>query len=85
MLRELTAFTREAIAATLAGRVYTFFTDGGFNARAQITALMRTVSAFPAFWQFIGIGKSSCGIRQLSDPEDEVPGPHVRHWSDRPG
>ncbi|MDH6293145.1 vWA domain-containing protein [Rhodococcus opacus] len=44
-----------------------FFTDGGFNARAQITALMRTASAFPAFWQFIGIGKSSFGVLEKLD------------------
>ncbi|WP_368680293.1 VWA domain-containing protein (plasmid) [Rhodococcus opacus] len=44
-----------------------FFTDGGFNARAQITALMRIASAFPAFWQFIGIGKSSFGVLEKLD------------------
>ena len=44
-----------------------FFTDGGFHAKAQITALMRTASALPAFWQFIGIGKSSFGVLEKLD------------------
>jgi hypothetical protein len=44
-----------------------FFTDGGLHARAQITALMRTASALPAFWQFIGIGKSSFGVLEKLD------------------
>lgn len=44
-----------------------FFTDGGFHAKAQITTLMRTASALPAFWQFIGIGKSSFGVLEKLD------------------
>ncbi|WP_370184792.1 VWA domain-containing protein [Rhodococcus wratislaviensis] len=44
-----------------------FFTDGGFHAKAQITTLMRTASALPAFWQFIGIGKSSFGVLERLD------------------
>ncbi|QHE73665.1 VWA domain-containing protein (plasmid) [Rhodococcus sp. ZPP] len=53
--------------ATAVPTLVLFFTDGGFNARAQITALMRTASAFPAFWQFIGIGKSSFGVLEKLD------------------
>ncbi|WP_213578541.1 VWA domain-containing protein [Rhodococcus sp. USK13] len=53
--------------ATAVPTLVLFFTDGGFNARAQITALMRTASALPAFWQFIGIGKSSFGILEKLD------------------
>ncbi|WP_368680568.1 VWA domain-containing protein (plasmid) [Rhodococcus opacus] len=44
-----------------------FFTDGGFHAKEQITTLMRTASALPAFWQFIGIGKSSFGVLEKLD------------------
>jgi stress response protein SCP2 len=44
-----------------------FFTDGGFHARAEITTLMRTASALPAFWQFIGVGKSSFGVLEKLD------------------
>ncbi|NDV10219.1 stress protein [Rhodococcus sp. IEGM 248] len=44
-----------------------FFTDGGFHAKAQITTLMRTASGLPAFWQFIGIGKSSFGVLEKLD------------------
>ncbi|RYF61224.1 MAG: stress protein [Comamonadaceae bacterium] len=44
-----------------------FFTDGGFHAKAQITTLMRAASALPAFWQFIGIGKSSFGVLEKLD------------------
>ncbi|RZL78224.1 MAG: stress protein, partial [Rhodococcus sp. (in: high G+C Gram-positive bacteria)] len=44
-----------------------FFTDGGFHAKAQITTLIRTASGLPAFWQFIGIGKSSFGVLEKLD------------------
>ncbi|MFC9840910.1 VWA domain-containing protein [Rhodococcus sp. NPDC127530] len=44
-----------------------FFTDGGFHAKAQISTLMRTASGLPAFWQFIGIGKSSFGVLEKLD------------------
>ncbi|QHE73531.1 VWA domain-containing protein [Rhodococcus sp. WAY2] len=53
--------------ATAVPTLVLFFTDGGFNAKAQITALMRTASAYPAFWQFIGIGKSSFGVLEKLD------------------
>lgn len=44
-----------------------FFTDGGFSKRAAIQKLMRKASSQPAFWQFIGIGKSGFGVLEKLD------------------
>lgn len=44
-----------------------FFTDGGFNKRAAIEKLMRSASSRPAFWQFIGIGRSGFGVLEKLD------------------
>ncbi|MGW0020944.1 vWA domain-containing protein [Rhodococcus sp. NPDC003382] len=49
-----------------------FFTDGGFHKRAAIEKLMRQVlsrqaSSRPAFWQFIGIGRSGFGVLEKLD------------------
>ncbi|CAM2975353.1 VWA domain-containing protein [Prescottella defluvii] len=44
-----------------------FFTDGGFQKKAAIQALMRQASSRAAFWQFIGIGKSSFGVLEKLD------------------
>ncbi|QKT11443.1 MULTISPECIES: vWA domain-containing protein [unclassified Rhodococcus (in: high G+C Gram-positive bacteria)] len=44
-----------------------FFTDGGFSKRSAIEKLMRRASSRPAFWQFIGIGRSSFGVLEKLD------------------
>lgn len=44
-----------------------FFTDGGFNKRTAIQKLMRQASSLPAFWQFIGIGRSGFGVLEKLD------------------
>lgn len=44
-----------------------FFTDGGFHKRAAIEKLMRQASSRPAFWQFIGIGRSGFGVLEKLD------------------
>ncbi|NKT14160.1 stress protein [Rhodococcus hoagii] len=44
-----------------------FFTDGGFNKRTAIQKLMRQASSRPAFWQFIGIGRSGFGVLEKLD------------------
>lgn len=44
-----------------------FFTDGGFNKRTAIQKLMRQAASRPAFWQFIGIGRSGFGVLERLD------------------
>lgn len=44
-----------------------FFTDGGFHKRGPITALMRTAAEYPAFWQFIGLGRNDFGVLRKLD------------------
>ncbi|PTR27608.1 stress response protein SCP2 [Rhodococcus sp. OK519] len=44
-----------------------FFTDGGFNKRTAIQKLIRQASSRPAFWQFIGIGRSGFGVLEKLD------------------
>ncbi|WP_305094960.1 VWA domain-containing protein [Prescottella sp. R16] len=44
-----------------------FFTDGGFNKRSAIQKLMRQASSRPAFWQFIGMGRSGFGVLEKLD------------------
>lgn len=52
---------------TSAPTLVLFFTDGGFNKRAAIQKLMRQASSEPAFWQFIGIGRSGFGVLEKLD------------------
>lgn len=52
---------------TSAPTLVLFFTDGGFNKRAAIQKLMRQASSKPAFWQFIGIGRSGFGVLEKLD------------------
>ncbi|MBH0779346.1 VWA domain-containing protein [Nocardia sp. NEAU-351] len=47
-----------------------FFTDGGFNQKRQITALLREASALPIFWQFIGLGAANYGLLRELDTMD---------------
>jgi hypothetical protein len=44
-----------------------FFTDGGFNQKRQIRALMKEAAALPAFWQFVGLGKANYGVLERLD------------------
>jgi hypothetical protein len=44
-----------------------FFTDGGFTKRSAIEKLMIRASSRPAFWQFIGIGRSGFGVLEKLD------------------
>lgn len=44
-----------------------FFTDGGFNNKKQISALMKEASKLPAFWQFVGLGKADYGVLERLD------------------
>ncbi|MGO4205415.1 VWA domain-containing protein [Rhodococcus sp. TAF43] len=44
-----------------------FFTDGGFTKRSAIEKLMVRASSRPAFWQFIGIGRSGFGVLEKLD------------------
>ncbi|MDH6284125.1 VWA domain-containing protein [Prescottella agglutinans] len=47
-----------------------FFTDGGFTKRSAIEKLMIRASSRPAFWQFIGIGRSGFGVLEKLDTMD---------------
>ncbi|MFC6013347.1 VWA domain-containing protein [Nocardia lasii] len=47
-----------------------FFTDGGFAKKREIAALMREAAHLPAFWQFIGLGKSNFGVLRTLDELD---------------
>ncbi len=44
-----------------------FFTDGGFNQKKQISALMKEAAVLPAFWQFVGLGKANYGVLERLD------------------
>jgi len=45
-----------------------FFTDGGFHRKKPITDLIVEAAALPAFWQFVGIGKTGAfGILETLD------------------
>ncbi|HET8994284.1 MAG TPA: VWA domain-containing protein [Rhodococcus sp. (in: high G+C Gram-positive bacteria)] len=44
-----------------------FFTDGGFNQKKQISALMKEAAVLPAFWQFVGLGKADYGVLENLD------------------
>ncbi|WP_137724531.1 VWA domain-containing protein [Prescottella subtropica] len=59
----IASLDRDATVPTLV----LFFTDGGFNKRGAIQKLMRQASSRPAFWQFIGIGRSGFGVLEKLD------------------
>lgn len=44
-----------------------FFTDGGFTQKQKIADLMKSASALPAFWQFVGLGKANYGVLERLD------------------
>ena len=44
-----------------------FITDGGIYRSREIEKLLRTASAFPVFWQFVGVGGSSYGVLEKLD------------------
>ncbi|WP_324188313.1 vWA domain-containing protein [Nocardia higoensis] len=47
-----------------------FFTDGGFNQKSKIAALLREASCLPIFWQFIGLGAANYGLLRALDTMD---------------
>ncbi|MEU5841584.1 VWA domain-containing protein [Rhodococcus sp. NPDC047139] len=44
-----------------------FFTDGGFTQKQKIADLMKSASALPAFWQFVGLGRANYGVLERLD------------------
>lgn len=61
----------DEIVAGLAGRtsptLVLFFTDGGFSRKREISRLIRTAAALPAFWQFVGLGRANYGLLSTLD------------------
>lgn len=60
----------DTLAASPQPTLVLFFTDGGFAKRREIAALMREASSLPAFWQFIGLGRSNFGVLRTLDELD---------------
>jgi stress response protein SCP2 len=44
-----------------------FITDGGLYRSREIEKILRTSSALPVFWQFVGVGKASYGVLEKLD------------------
>jgi len=44
-----------------------FITDGGLYRSKEIEKLLRSSSALPVFWQFVGVGKASYGVLEKLD------------------
>jgi len=64
ILREIiTGLRRGAAMPTLV----LFFTDGGFGQRREITALITKAAGLPAFFQFVGVGRSNYGLLERLD------------------
>ncbi len=44
-----------------------FLTDGGLYRSREIEKILRSSSALPVFWQFVGVGRAAYGVLEKLD------------------